>query len=155
METSFTIDIYNYFNEGEIEQMVRDEVQCYVRNRVRDSLRTSSISSIISNVAGDITMRILAEQDADIHQKIADKTLECFDELSLYCILRNDDNGKKSKGQQVLDECVEEARPKIQQKIDEIVENKLNANWLVDEVCDAFYNKLYEQLTKRQKSSKE
>lgn len=149
METSFTINICDYFNEDEIEQMVRDEVQCYIRNRVRDSLRTSSISSIISNVAGDITMRILVEQDVDIHQKIVDKTFECLDELSLYYILRNDDTGNKSKGQQVLDECVEEARPKIQQKIDEIVENKLNANWLVDEVCDAFYNKLYEQLTKR------
>ena len=149
METSFTIDIYDYFDEYEIKQMVRDEVQCYIRNRVRGSLEAGSISSIIANVAGDITMRILAEQDVDIYQKIADKTLECFDELSLYCILRNDDNGKKSKGQQVLDECVEGARPKIQQKIDEIVENKLNANWLVDEVCDTFYNKLYEQLTKR------
>lgn len=149
MKTSFTIDVYDYFDEYEIEQIIRDEVRCYIRNRVRDSLGINSISTIISNVAGDITMRILAEQDVDIHQKIADKTLESIDELSLYYILRNDDTGNKSKGQQVLDECVEEARPKIQQKVDEIVENKLNANWLVDEVCDAFYNKLYEQLTKR------
>lgn len=149
MKTSFTIDVYDYFDEYEIEQIIRDEVRCYIRNRVRDSLGINSISTIISNVAGDITMRILAEQDVDIHQKIANKTLESLDELSLYYILRNDDTGNKSKGQQVLDECVEEARPKIQQKIDEIVENKLNANWLVDEVCDAFYNKLYEQLTNR------
>lgn len=149
MENSFTINIDDYFYEYEIAQMVRDEVRYYIRNRVEEAFETKSISSIISNVASDITMRILAEQDVDIHQKIADKILECLDDLSLYYILRDDYNGNRSKGQQVLDECIEEARPKIQQKIDKIIEHKLNADWLVDEVCDAFYTKLCEQLTKR------
>ena len=81
-----------------------------------------------------------------MHQKIAEKTLECVDDLSLYNIFRNNSDGNKSKGQKVLDECVEEARPKIQEKVDEIIEGKLNANWLINEVTDAFYEKLRYQL---------
>ena len=144
MEVSFNIE--DYFNSNEIDEMVRAEVEYIINDKVNKSLRAVSVSDIISNVAYKTTINILKEQEVDLHQKIADKVLECIDDLSLYHILRNDDDGNKSKGQQVLDECVEEARPKIQQKVDEIVEGKLNTGFLIDEVVDAFYCKLREQL---------
>lgn len=144
MEVSF--DIEDYFDTDEINEIVRAEAEYIIRDKVDKALRVVSISDIIYSTASKIVINILKEQEVDLHQKIADKTLECVDELSLYDILRDDDNGNKSKGQQVLDECVEEARPKIQQKVDDIIEDKLNAGWLVDEVVDAFYYKLREQL---------
>ena len=144
MEVSFEIE--DYFDSNEIYEMVRYEAQYIIEEKVNKALRIVGISDIISNVAYKTTINILKEQEVDLHQKIADKVLECIDDLSLYHILRNDDDGNKSKGQQVLDECVEEARPKIQQKVDEIVEGKLNTGFLIDEVVDAFYCKLREQL---------
>jgi hypothetical protein len=140
------INIEDYLDHDEIKEMVRCETTYAIREKVNHALSLISVSDIIYNVAHKIVIQILKEQEVDLHQKIAEKTLECIDELSIYYVLRNDDNGEKSKAQQVLDECVEEARPKIQEKINEIIEDKLNADWLINEVVDAFYNKLHEQL---------
>lgn len=144
MEVSFNIE--DYFDSNEIDEIVRSEAGYIINEKVNKYLRGISISDIIFNVAYKTTLKILEEQEVDLHQKIADKVLECIDDLSLYYVLRDDNDGKKSKGQQVLDECVEEARPKIQQKVDEIIEGKLNTDFLIDEVVDAFYSKLREQL---------
>lgn len=144
MEVSFEIE--DYFDSNEIYEMVRYEAQYIIEEKVNKALRIVGISDIIFDVAYKTTLKILEEQEVDLHQKIADKTLECIDDLSLYYVLRDNDDGTKSKGQQVLDECVDEARPKIQQKVDDIIEDNLNAGWLVDEVVDAFYSKLREQL---------
>lgn len=154
MEATFNINISDYMSTSEIAEMVRDEVQYQISDKVKKSLKYVSVGDIIQSAARKTAMQLLEEQDADIHQKMANKVLECIDDLSLYYVLCNDDNGNKSRGQIVLDECVEEARPKIQQKVDEIIEDKLNADWLVDEVVDAFYGKLREQLIgKQQKDS--
>ena len=150
MEATFNINISDYMSTSEIAEMVRDEVQYQISDKVKKSLKYVSVGDIIQSAARKTAMQLLEEQDADIHQKMANKVLECIDDLSLYYVLCNDDNGNKSRGQIVLDECVEEARPKIQQKVDEIIEDKLNADWLVDEVVDAFYGKLREQLIGKQ-----
>ena len=146
MEATFNINIGDYMSTSEIAEMVRDEVQYQIRDKVDKALKYVSVSDIIQSAAHKTAMQLLEEQDADIHQKMANKVLECIDDLSLYYVLRNDDNGNKSRGQIVLDECVEEARPKIQQKVDDIIEDKLNADWLVDEVVDTFYGRLRDQL---------
>lgn len=144
MEVSF--DIEDYFDTDEINEMVRNEAKYVIRDKVNKALRSVSISDIIYSTASKIAIEILKEQEVDLHQKIAEKTLECIDELSLYHILRDYDSGNKSKGQQVLDECVEEARPKIQQKVNDIIEGKLNADFLIDEVACTFYDKLRGQI---------
>lgn len=146
MEATFNINIGDYISTKEIEEMVRDEVHYQICDKVNKALKHVAISDIIYSVASKTALRLLEEQDADLHKKMATKVLECIDDLSLYYVLCNDDNGNKSRGQIVLDECVEEARPKIQQKVDEIIEDKLNADWLIDEVVDAFYGKLRDQL---------
>ena len=146
MQVSFNIDINDYMSVNDIEDMVREEVRCQISNKVDSALRYVSISDIIYSTARKTAMQLLEEQDVDIHHKIANKLAECIDDLSLYYVLRDDDNGNKSKGQLVLDECVEEAKPKIKQKVDEIIEDKLNAAWLIDEVIDSFYNGLRKQL---------
>ena len=146
MEATFNINISDYMGTSEIAEMVRDEVQYQIRDKVERSLKYVSVGDIIQSAARKTAVQLLEEQDADIHQKMANKVLECIDDLSLYYVLCNDDNGNKSRGQIVLDECVEEARPKIQQKVDEIIEDKLNADWLIDEVVDTFYGKLRDQL---------
>lgn len=149
METTFSININDYLSAGEIEDMVRDEVRYQICDKVDRILKHTSISDIIKYTASEIVMQTLEEQDMDLHQKMADKVLECIDELSLYYVLRNDDNDNKSKGQLVLDECVEEAKPKVKQKLDSIIEDKLDADWLVDMVVDDFYNRLREQIISR------
>lgn len=150
MDVSFNIDINDYLSASEIEEMVRDEVRYYISDKVDKTLRHVAISDIIYSTARKVTMQMLEEQDIDLHQKMADKVLECVDDLSLYYILRNNDDETKSAGQVVLDECVWEARPKIQQKVNEIIEDKLNADWLIDLVVDDFYGRLRDQLIGRQ-----
>lgn len=146
MQVSFNIDINDYMSANDIEYMVREEVRYQISDKVDHALKYVAISDIIYSTASKIAMQILEEQDANLHQKMADKVIECVDDLSLYYVFRDDDKGNKSKGQLVLDECVEEAKPKIKQKVDDIIEDKLNADWLIDEVVDAFYGKLSEQL---------
>lgn len=146
MQATFDINIDDYISINEVGEMVRDEVRYQISDKVDRALRYVSVSDIIYSVASKTAMQLLEEQEVDLHQKIADKVLESIDDLSLYYVLRDDDNGNKSKGQLVLDECVEEAKPKIQQKVDEIIEDKLNADWLVDLVVDDFYGRLRDQL---------
>lgn len=146
MQATFDINIDDYMSISEIGEMVRDEVRYQISDKVDRALKRVSISDIIYSTARKTAMQLLEEQEVDLHQKIADKVLESIDELSLYYVLRDDDKGNKSKGQLVLDECVEEAKPKIQQKVDEIIEDKLNADWLVDLVVDDFYGRLRDQL---------
>ena len=141
-----SLNIEDYLDHDEIKEMVRDATGRAITEKVNHVLGAIGIQDIVYNVARHIVIQILEEQEIDLHQKIAEKTLECVDDLSLYNIFRNNSDGNKSKGQQVLDECVEEARPKIQEKVDEIIEGKLNANWLINEVTDAFYEKLRYQL---------
>ena len=150
MQATFDINIDDYISINEVGEMVRDEVRYQISDKVDKALRYVSVSDIIYSVASKTAMQLLEEQDVDMHQKIADKVLESIDDLSLYYVLRDDDNGNKSKGQIVLDECVEEARQKIQQKVYEIIEDKLNADWLVDCVLDDFYNRLRDQLIDKQ-----
>lgn len=141
-----SLNIEDYLGHDEIKEMVRDATGYAIREKINHVLGVIGIQDIVYNVARHIVIQILEEQEVDLHQKIAEKTLECVDDLSLYHVFRSDSDGNKSKGQQVLDECVEEARPKIQEKVDEIIEDKLNANWLINEVTDAFYEKLHYQL---------
>lgn len=150
MDVSFNIDINDYLSANEIEEMVRDEVRYYISDKVDKALRHVAISDIIYSTARKVTMQMIEEQDIDLHQKMADKVLECVDDLSLYYILRNTDDETKSAGQVVLDECVWEARPKIQQKVNEIIDDKLNADWLIDLVVDDFYGRLRDQLIGKQ-----
>ena len=141
-----SLNIEDYLDHDEIKEMVRDATGRAIIEKVNHVLGAIGIQDIVYNVARNIVIQILEEQEIDLHQKIAEKTLECVDDLSLYNIFRNNSDGNKSKGQQVLYECVEEARPKIQEKVEEIIEGKLNANWLINEVTDAFYEKLRYQL---------
>ena len=145
MQATFDIDINDYMSDEEIRAMILDEVRYKISDKVDKALRYVSVSDIIYSVASKTAIRLLEENDVDLHQKIANKVLESIDDLSLYDV-RDDDNGNKSKGQLVLDECVEEAKPKIQQKIDEIIEDRLNADWLIDSILDDFYGRLRDQL---------
>lgn len=146
MQASFDIDINDYMTTREIEDMVRDEVRYYISDKVKNTLRQVAISDIIYSTASKTALQLLEEQDVDLHQKIASKVIECVDGLERWNVFCDSKEYGKSNGQIVLDECVEEARPKIQQKVDDIIEYKLNADWLVDEVVDAFYSKLRDQL---------
>lgn len=150
MKASFNIDINEYLSANEIEAMVRDEVRYYISDKVDKALRHVAISDIIYSTASEIALQLLEEQDVDLHHKVANKVLECVDGLERWNVFCDSKEHGKSKGQLVLDECVEESRPKIQKKVDEIIEDKLNADWLVDEVADAFYGKLREQLIGKQ-----
>ena len=146
MEATFNINISDYMSTSEIAEMVHDEIQYQIRDKVDKALKCVSVSDIISNTASKVAIRLLEEQDVDLHQKIADNVLRCIDDLSRWDVFRDSEEFGKTKGKVVLDECVEEARPKIQQKVDGIIEDKLNADWLIDEVVDAFYGKLRDQL---------
>ena len=149
MKASFNIDINDYMSVNEIGEMIHDEVRYQISDKVDKALRHVAISDIIYSTARKIAMQILEEQDIDLHQKMADKVLECIDDLSLYYILRNIDDKTLSAGQIVLNECVWEARPKIRKKVDDIIEDKLNADWLVDCVVNDFYDRLRNQLIRK------
>lgn len=45
-----------------------------------------------------------------------------------------------------IEDCIDEARPKIRQKVDELIEDKLDADFLLNAVSEQFYKRLRQQL---------
>ena len=45
-----------------------------------------------------------------------------------------------------IEDCTNEALPKIRQKVDEIIEDKLDAEFLLNAVSEQFYERLRQQL---------
>lgn len=144
MQASFNVE--NYLSYDEIKAIVREEIQYEIQQNVKAYLKSVSIDKLIGYAAKEFVLQLCEEQDVDVYSGIASKVQVHIDGLQSWNVFYDHKDYGKSKGQIVLDECVEEARPKIQQKVDEIIEDKLNASWLIDEVVDTFYQKLCDQL---------
>lgn len=140
--SKITFDTEDYYDDDTLKDMIECETECYIREYVADMMRERQywVSNFITMTAKKIVDDTLTAKIPGYKEKIVDKISDIIDGLCWYNI---DDNDKLVR---VLEDCIEELRPKISKKLDDICMEKLDANYLVDCVTDKFYDMLSDML---------
>lgn len=135
-------DTKDYYDDETLQDMIESETRCYIRDYVNYMMQKHNywVPNFIELTAKDIVSDVLTEKIPGYKQQIADKVQETIDEMEDYNIRYSD------KFKEVMNECIEECRPIIKSKVNEVCSEKLDANYLVDNVCDEFYNMLSKML---------
>lgn len=135
-------DTEDYYDDETLQDMIESETRCYIRNYVQDMMRRHEcwVPNFITLTAQNIVKDTLAENIPGYKQKIANKLQDSIDGMEDYHIIYSD------SFKNILDECVEECRPLIKSKVENACSENLDANYLVDCVCDEFYNMLSKML---------
>ena len=135
-------DTEDYYDDETLQDMIESETRCYVREHVNSMMQKHKcwVPNFIALTAKDIVSDVLTEKIPGYKQQIADKVQETIDEMEDFNIRYSD------KFKEIMDECIEECRPIIRSKVNKVCSEKLDANYLVDSVCDEFYNMLSKML---------
>ena len=135
-------DTKDYYDDETLQDMIESETRCYIRDYVNYMMQKHNywVPNFIELTAKDIVSDVLTEKIPGYKQQIADKVQETIDEMEDYNIRYS------GKFKEVMAECIEECRPIIRSKVNEVCSEKLDANYLVDNVCDEFYNMLSKML---------
>lgn len=135
-------DTEDYYDNETLQDMIEYETRCYIRNYVQDMMHRHEywVPNFITLTAQNIVKDTLAENIPGYKQKIANKLQDSIDEMEDYHIIYSD------SFKNIFNECVEECRPLIKSKVESACSENLDANYLVDCVCDEFYNMLSKML---------
>lgn len=135
-------DTEDYYDDETLQDMIESETRCYIRNYVQDMMHKHEywVPNFITLTAQNIVKDTLAENIPGYKQKIANKLRDSIDEMEDYHIIYSD------SFKNIFNECVEECRPLIKSKVESACSENLDANYLVDCVCDEFYNMLSKML---------
>lgn len=135
-------DTEDYYDDETLQDMIESETRCYIREHVSCMMQKHEywVPNFIELTAKDVVSDVLTEKIPGYKQQIAGKVQEAIDEMEDFNVRYSD------KFKEVMDECIEECRPIIKSKVNEVCSKNLNANYLVDCVCDEFYNMLSKML---------
>lgn len=141
--SKITFDTEDYYDDDTLQEMIEYETQRLIRKHVEDMFnRKTDGDSFIYYVARRTVQEELAgiipAYKIDIMHKVGD-VIEATEDYQI----RYDDAFKKT-----LSECIEECRPMIKKQVENACSEKLDASYLVNCVCDEFYNMLSKMLTK-------
>lgn len=137
-----TFDTEDYYDDETLQDMIESETRCYVRNYVQDMMHKHEywVPNFITLTAQSIVKDTLTENIPGYKQKIAKKIQDIIEGMEDYQITYSD------SFKNVLDECVEECRPLIRSKVNEVCAENIDASYLVDCVSNEFYNMLSKML---------
>lgn len=140
--SKITFDTEDYYDDETLQDMIESETRCYIRNYVQDMMRRHEywVPNFITLTAQNIIKDTLAENIPGYKQKIANKLQDIIEDMEDYHIIYSD------SFKNILNECIEEYRPLIRSKVNEACVENIDANYLVDCVCDEFYNMLSKML---------
>lgn len=140
-------DTEDYYDDETLQDMIESETQRYIREHVNDMMQKHKywVPNFIALTAKDIVSDVLTEKIPGYKQQIAGKVQETIDEMEDYSIRYSD------KYKEIMNECIEECRPIIKSKVDDVCAENLDANYIVDSVCDEFYNMLRKMLVDGEK----
>ena len=140
--SKITFDTEDYYDDETLQDMIEYETRCYVRNYVQDMMHRHEywVPNFITLTAQNIVKDTLAENIPGYRQKIANKLQDIIEGMEDYHIIYSD------SFKNILNECIEEYRPLIRNKVNEVCAENIDASYLVDCVCDEFYNMLNKML---------
>lgn len=135
-------DTEDYYDNTTLQDMIEFETRCYICNYVQDMMHRHEywVPNFITLTAQNIVKDTLTENIPGYKQKIAKKIQDIIEGMEDYQITYSD------SFKNILNECVEECRPFIKSKVESACSENLDANYLVDCVCDEFYNMLRKML---------
>lgn len=135
-------DTEDYYDDETIRDMIEDETRRYIRERVSDMMLNHDywVPNFITLTAESIVKDVLDEEIPKWKQQVTDKVQDLIDGMDTFDIKYSD------VFKRVMSECIEEYRPLVRSKVNEVCAENIDANYLVDCVCDEFYNMLSKML---------
>ena len=136
-------DTEDYYDGDTLQDIIVSETRRYIRDYVNCMMQKNKywVSDFIVLTAQKVVEDDITERVPKYKQQIADRVRDVVEHLEDYHIKYSD------KFKKILDECIEEYRPLIKSKVESACSENLDANYLVDCVCDEFYNMLSKMLT--------
>ena len=135
-------DTEDYYDDETIRDMIEDETRRYIRERVSDMMLNHDywVPNFITLTAESIVKDVLDEEIPKWKQQVTDKVQDLIGGMDTFDIKYSD------VFKRVMSECIEEYRPLVRSKVNEVCAENIDANYLVDCVCDEFYNMLSKML---------
>lgn len=135
-------DTEDYYDDETLQDMIEDETRRYIRKRVSDMMLNHDywVPNFITLTAESIVKDVLDEEIPKWKQQVIDKVQDLIDGMETFDIKYSD------VFKRVMSECIEEYRPLIRSKVNEVCAENIDANYLVDCVSDEFYNMLHKML---------
>lgn len=136
-------DTEDYYDDETIQDMIESETRSYIRDYVNCMMQKNKywVPDFIVLTAQRIVEDTMTERMPKYKQQIADRVQDVAEHLEDYQIRYSD------KFKEILDECIEEYRPLIRNKVNDVCAEKIDADYLIDCVCDEFYKTLSKMLT--------
>lgn len=140
--SKITFDTEDYYDDETIQDMIESETRRYIREHVNYMMQKHEywVPNFITLTAQKIVGDVLIEKVPEYKQQIADKVREIIEGMEDYQIRYSD------KFKDVMNQCIEEYRPLIRSKVNDVCAEKIDASYLIDCVCDEFYNMLSKML---------
>lgn len=153
-----TVNVDHYFDQDDLAEMVEDEVRSVIRRNAERRYGTEAITKMVEAAAHDVVKKMVEDQSPEVFSELAEKTRDIIKDLKSWHVFCETDVStgigvpatRKTRGQQLLDEAVEELQPYLKERAKELLDERLgmemSAACIIDAVTDAFYEKLREQL---------
>lgn len=139
---NITFDTDDYYDDDTLAEMIEQETKFVIGNYVRDMLhKEDGVDDFVYVVAKQYVRELLDECIPTYKQDINEKVRDVINQIEDYRIVYSD------KFKDIMSECIEQCRPMIKSNVENICAEKINANYLVDCVCDEFYNMLSKMLS--------
>lgn len=141
------VNILDYVNKEEIEGIITEGC----RSAIRDAIRYSDITTLITNSAYKIVFEIVNKQfNMNLEKMLTDKVTEIIGKLDTFDMIQWGDNfSKKSRGAEIIDNVFVSKKEEIEKKVGEEIANMKFTKRVKDEIANA----MLARLTGKDKSS--
>lgn len=141
---NITFDTDDYYDDDTLKEMIEQETKFVIGNYVRDMLhKQNGVDDFVCVIAKRYAQELLNECIPTYKQDVAEKVKDIISQTEDYTIRYSE------KFKEVMNECIEQCRPMIKSNVESVCAEKIDANYLVDCVCDEFYNMLSKMLSNK------
>lgn len=141
------INIHDYLSQDEIKSICEQELRTTIRSQLNKEANTQ-FSNIIYRTAYNVIDEVFRENERDLRKELVDKFKKIISGLSSCDVFRKayTPYDSISIGQMILDEEVVNARPLIQQKVEEVIDRYPFENICKDEISEIVYEAICDKL---------
>lgn len=133
------IDITDYLSNEEIHDICKEELRAYVRRNAANYYRNGGTESILNDVARRFVRGFIDVDDDGFRDKVTGAVRRTIDELRDYDVF-GFHSDEPNAARRVMNECVEELRPEIKEKVRELYLSKVEGVNAAEIVSDAVYD---------------
>lgn len=144
---NITFDTDDFYDDVTLKEMVEQETRWVICEHVKGMFgREKGIDNLVYNAAAQTVGDVLDEVVPDYKDKIVEQVQDVIENLGRFEVFHYSDKPAK-----IIEETVEEIRPMLQEKAKQValekVAEQVDAEQIVDYVCEEFYNIVSKQLS--------